>query len=87
MDRCGLTNLTATGNELRTIFAIVAASTSSRIRRAVSMNSRPAMVARLPPFGRTIKTASSRNSRSRRRRPSADWRILRFRGLPQAALL
>jgi hypothetical protein len=60
MDRCSLTNLTATGNELRTIFATVAASTSSRIRRAVSMNSRPAMAAPLPRFVRTNRTASSR---------------------------
>jgi hypothetical protein len=29
MDRCGLTNLTATGNELRAVFATVAALTSS----------------------------------------------------------
>jgi hypothetical protein len=60
MDRCSLTNLTATGNELRTIFATVAASTSLGIRSAVSMNSRPAMAAPLPRFVRTNKTASSR---------------------------
>lgn len=53
------------------------ASTSSRVRSALRMNSNPMVGRRVPPLVRSNNTTPSRHSMSRRRRLRVDWRMFR----------